>query len=779
MHVKYFDWTGKFSFLWVQNVFEFKDMDDFWEQIEKRKIVKAKIKSRCKSAAWTKAIDEATIFKQMEINKRLSTFESIVQIQLEAKTTRKSLDVKTEPIKTEEASCSRLVAERKSVDSAFEVSSPAPSNSSEKPEPVDPIEFYFSQMSNRKPMSKKERRMSAVSQKLAEVKIEPIDDANRRKSVRTIKKRSFEDFQEDYKIDDLCSSVASPTVEQKAKKIKIEKEETLEERFVINPQSLRAIFRNISKKRVCVECLTSTDEPTFKCVGKGITKCAGWFHASCSGHAETKFEEIRHQTGDFDEIIQTTTLKTYLTCKSCFSNTKNCFACAKSVTDETSFEHQSCPNVDCRLTFHKKCLRNWPQSKNRRNSNCPQHTCHTCFSKDIHNSGSLMKCVRCPAAYHMLPSCVPAGTQVLSQSQCICPRHKDGSKQNKVKALNIDYCNICHLTKDSILVCCESCPAAYHPDCINYQESDEEYICRECQEGRLPLYNSIVWARVGVYRWWPGLIMPNIILPESTLKMQKSKREFCVRFFGSYDYYWFTCERVFIYDGVDLTTKGKKSKLDEAFNTALAEAETMLKILNDGDALSSTAKPKPYQKITQNRPVAPVKLKKVEEHTQEPCNCKKTDPNPCGRSSDCINMHLNFECNKTTCPAGDLCQNQKLRNREYAPIKIVKTAHRGFGAVATEDLTEDSLVIEYVGELIDTNQFNKRMNSKLNNKEKDFYFLTVEGDLYVDAEPAGNLSRFINHSCEPNCLTRKIQVDGNTRIGIFTNQKITAVSSTA
>lgn len=284
-----------------------------------------------------------------------------------------------------------------------------------------------------------------------------------------------------------------------------------------------------------------------------------------------------------------------------------------------------------------------------------------------------------------------------------------------------------------------------------------------------------MWARVGAYRWWPGIIMPNHVVPESTLKSQKYDREFCVRFFGSYDYFWFPSERVFNYDGTNLTVKSGYSRLDTAFNTALEEAHNMAELLEKGNPQQMTSKPKPYIKLHTNRPIAPVKLKKTNEHSQEKCSCKPNDPDPCGLESDCINMSLHFECSKTNCPAGDRCQNQKLRNREYADLKIIQTNHRGFGAATVKDLPEGTFVIEYVGDLINSAELNKRMNAKIKNKEKDFYFLTVESDLYVDAEPAGNQARFINHSCKPNCETRKITVDGNTRIGIFTNQFIPAV----
>ena len=44
----------------------------------------------------------------------------------------------------------------------------------------------------------------------------------------------------------------------------------------------------------------------------------------------------------------------------------------------------------------------------------------------------------------------------------------------------------------------------------------------------------------------------------------------------------------------------------------------------------------------------------------------------------------------------------------------------------------------------------------------------------IDARPKGNLSRFMNHSCNPNCDTQKWRVNGDTRVGLFANRDIPA-----
>lgn len=42
----------------------------------------------------------------------------------------------------------------------------------------------------------------------------------------------------------------------------------------------------------------------------------------------------------------------------------------------------------------------------------------------------------------------------------------------------------------------------------------------------------------------------------------------------------------------------------------------------------------------------------------------------------------------------------------------------------------------------------------------------------VDATMHGNAARFINHSCEPNCYSRVINVEGRKHIVIFALRKI-------
>lgn len=76
-------------------------------------------------------------------------------------------------------------------------------------------------------------------------------------------------------------------------------------------------------------------------------------------------------------------------------------------------------------------------------------------------------------------------------------------------------------------------------------------------------------------------------------------------------------------------------------------------------------------------------------------------------------------------------------------------------------------VIEYVGEVLDVTQFERRTNEYAKGNHEHFYFMALKSDAIIDATLRGNCSRFINHSCEPNCETQKWTVNGELRIGFF------------
>ena len=98
----------------------------------------------------------------------------------------------------------------------------------------------------------------------------------------------------------------------------------------------------------------------------------------------------------------------------------------------------------------------------------------------------------------------------------------------------------------------------------------------------------------------------------------------------------------------------------------------------------------------------------------------------------------------------------------------------GWGMRAAEDIAEGRLVVEYVGEVIDEAMMRARMEwqRQFSPSDHDFYIMQIDNGFYVDGKFKGNESRFINHSCDPNCELERYNVKGRMRIGIFATKHI-------
>ena len=74
----------------------------------------------------------------------------------------------------------------------------------------------------------------------------------------------------------------------------------------------------------------------------------------------------------------------------------------------------------------------------------------------------------------------------------------------------------------------------------------------------------------------------------------------------------------------------------------------------------------------------------------------------------------------------------------------------GKGVFALQDIAEGETIIEYVGEIISWDEAQDRHPHDPNDPNHTFYF-HVNEDRVIDALYGGNSSRWINHSCAPNC----------------------------
>ncbi|KAG0144666.1 hypothetical protein CROQUDRAFT_134244 [Cronartium quercuum f. sp. fusiforme G11] len=159
-----------------------------------------------------------------------------------------------------------------------------------------------------------------------------------------------------------------------------------------------------------------------------------------------------------------------------------------------------------------------------------------------------------------------------------------------------------------------------------------------------------------------------------------------------------------------------------------------------------------------------------------------------------------FECNDQ-CGCGPQCINRTVGRGRREKLNLQKTLNRGWGVFANNVITRGRLVTHYSGELI-TSKESIRRGTELYDKigrtyvfELDPWWISLHGgaqelddqgfiqldekhgtsttkvgidwekgvqSLYVvDAFWFGNISRFINHSCDPNTSILPIYIDDN------------------
>ena len=80
--------------------------------------------------------------------------------------------------------------------------------------------------------------------------------------------------------------------------------------------------------------------------------------------------------------------------------------------------------------------------------------------------------------------------------------------------------------------------------------------------------------------------------------------------------------------------------------------------------------------------------------------------------------------------------------------------------------------MQYIGEIYNiTSSYGKKKLEEYKQKNCT-YLMSLSDNEVIDPTYKGNLARFINHSCDPNCLTQKWYVLGEQCIGIFTLRDI-------
>ncbi|XP_016948468.2 histone-lysine N-methyltransferase EHMT2 [Drosophila biarmipes] len=109
-----------------------------------------------------------------------------------------------------------------------------------------------------------------------------------------------------------------------------------------------------------------------------------------------------------------------------------------------------------------------------------------------------------------------------------------------------------------------------------------------------------------------------------------------------------------------------------------------------------------------------------------------------------------FECNDV-CGCNQLsCKNRVVQNGTRTPLQIVECEEqaKGWGVRALANVPKGTFVASYTGEILTAMEADRRTD--------DSYYFDLDNGHCIDANYYGNVTRFFNHSCEPNVLPVRV-----------------------
>ncbi|KAL2835900.1 hypothetical protein BJY01DRAFT_222830 [Aspergillus pseudoustus] len=148
-----------------------------------------------------------------------------------------------------------------------------------------------------------------------------------------------------------------------------------------------------------------------------------------------------------------------------------------------------------------------------------------------------------------------------------------------------------------------------------------------------------------------------------------------------------------------------------------------------------------------------------EENSEEriiPYKTSKEDPRFWGLTPEFMQRtSMIYECN-SLCGCNERCWNKVITQGRKVKLEIFHTGKRGFGLRSPDFIRAGQFIDLYLGEVITTKHADEREKAAAARNAPSYLFsldflVNDDGIYVVDGCNFGGATRFINHSCNPNC----------------------------
>jgi len=170
------------------------------------------------------------------------------------------------------------------------------------------------------------------------------------------------------------------------------------------------------------------------------------------------------------------------------------------------------------------------------------------------------------------------------------------------------------------------------------------------------------------------------------------------------------------------------------------------------------------------------------DRQDDPCGCTESinhsimddSPEKMKNMMQCVDLScVLFACSeecRSNCEAGEFCGNKRIQRKQWKQLEVFQTEKKGKGLRVLEDVKKGELISEYVGKAVNRLFLNRLFRRYAT--ERKLYIMALTNDIYLDARKAGGAARYINHSCNPNCVVERWKVRGIMRAAVIAKKDI-------